>query len=366
MTHAQLTAPQDLTDEVMSVFTDTHGTAPTRVARAAGRVNLIGEHVDYLGGTCLPITIPYATWVAATLREDDVVRLTSAGHEPWTGRRGDLVSGGVEGWARYVLAALNESTHDGGVDLHVTSTVPVGAGLSSSAALICAVLRAVDDRSDHDLVAPAIRAETDGVGVPSGGMDQTVSLLATVGQALRLNFSTGRHVQVPWLPGTAGLQVLVVDTGVQHANDDGAFARVRSRSEEAMAAKDPTALPSDLAAAHRHVTSEIARVDEFVDAVVSGDWRGVGAVMTASHGSLRDDLGVSCPELDVVVETALASGALGARMTGGGFGGCAIALVPRELTETLIAAVADAFAERGWNTPRFLIGDAEGPATRLL
>lgn len=326
-------------------------------------MNLIGEHVDYLGGRCIPIAIPYASWVAWAPRDDDRLVLTSSAAAPVHAGRGDV----LDGWGRYVLGALDESTWSGGVDLHVESTVPLGAGLSSSAALTCAVLRAVDDRAAVDLVEPAIRAETVRVGVPTGGLDQTASLLSTVGHALVVDFAGRRPVQLPWHPQAVGLELLVIDTGVRHANDDGAFARVRSASEEAMAAVDDdvAALPPTLAAHRRHVTSELARVEEVVDALVRGDWRGVGTAFTASHVSLRDDLGVSCPELDAVVDSALEAGALGARMTGGGFGGCALVLSPVEQRDAVIAAVRHAFAQSGWDEPTVLLGDAEGPATRV-
>lgn len=357
-----LILPEDLTSTCIDAFTARYGSEPTRLARASGRVNLIGEHVDYVGGQCLPVAIPYATWVAARLRDDDRVLLSSAGHEPWEGERGTAARD-LPGWGRYALAALEESGHHAGLEIHVESTVPTGAGLSSSAALICAVLRAVDDRANHDLVDPAIRAETVRLGLPTGGLDQTISLLGQVGHALRLDFSGARPVMVPWSPGAAGLELLVVDTGVRHDNSDGAFARVRSTSERALAGEtgDPR-----LERHRRHVEGENRRVDEVVQALVRGDWRSVGAAMTASHASLRDDLQVSCAELDGVVEVALGRGALGARMTGGGFGGCALVLAPTELRGQLLESFDELWHERGFRArPDMRLGDAEGPATRL-
>lgn len=352
--------PRDLSDLVRDEFTRLHSQAPASVARASGRVNLIGEHVDYLGGRCMPIALPYATWVACTPREDERVVLTSGLADRWEGARSDA----GEGWARYVLGALAESSHDGGITLHVESTVPVGSGLSSSAALICAVLRAVDERSNLDLVEPAIRAETVHVGAPTGGLDQTAALLSTLGHTLLLDFAGGRPVQLPWQPSTVGLELLIIDTGVRHSNDDGAFALIRARSEAAMAAS-PEHLSAELAAARRHVVRENERVQQVVDALVQGDWHEIGQIFTSSHESLRDDLGVSCPELDTVVEAATGGGALGARMTGGGFGGCALILAPITLRDQVVAAVGSAFRARGWTAPTLLLGDAEGPATRL-
>lgn len=351
-------APRDLVQQTHDAFVRLHAAEPTALARASGRVNLIGEHVDYLAGRCLPIAIPYATWVALTPRDDDRVVLTSAAAERYEGRRGQPATG----WARYVTAALDESTWTGGITLHVESTVPLGAGLSSSAALICAVLRAVDERSNHDVVEPAIRAETTGVGAPTGGLDQSASLLAQNGQALLLDFAGGRPVHLPWNPSAVGLELLVVDTGVRHANDGGDFARVRDEAERAMAAE-----PTDpvLQRRRRHVESEKARVQDVVDAVVRGDWRAVGVAFTASHASLRDDHEVSCAELDTAVADALEAGALGARMTGGGFGGSAIILAPVEARQQIVDSVEADFAARGWSEPVFMLGDAEGPATRL-
>ena len=349
----------DLTADVAEAFVATRGHAPVSVARAPGRVNLVGEHTDYLGGLCLPVALPYATWVAYAPRTDDLVVLSSDAAPGWRGRADDRSAG----WHRYVLGALHEAGHHGGADVHAASSVPLGAGLSSSAALICAVLRAASDRSNAALVQPAVRAEVDHVGAPTGGMDQTVSLLAEPRHALLLDFGAGTHEQVPWRPEDAGLELLVVDTGVQHGNADGRFARLRAQAEAAMAATPPLADPV-LARRRRHVDGENARVRSVVAAAARGDWTEVGAMLSASHVSLRDDHEVSCAELDVAVGAASDAGALGARMTGGGFGGSCLALVPQGRSAAVRGAVTAAFDARGWARPRFLRGNASGPAVR--
>ncbi len=344
----------------------------TSVGRAPGRVNLIGEHTDYNEGLCLPLTIPYDTTVTATSRDDDRVELTSRQQDdPWSGRLDGTGPGQVEGWAAYavgVLWALREIGWDvPGVDLEVDSTVPMGAGLSSSAALECAVAVAVADLLGHELtpdlrrtlVGVCRRAEAEVADAPTGGLDQTVSLLASPGSALLIDFEDGstRDVPLPW--DEAGLTLLIVDTRVSHALVDGGYAARRAECEAAAAA---LGLPSlrraaltDVEAlddAHqrsraRHVLTENTRVEDAVTAIGAEDWVRLGTLMTASHTSLRDDFEVSAPELDLVVDSAIQAGALGARMTGGGFGGSAIALVTTERAGAAARAVDAAFAAAG-------------------
>jgi galactokinase len=342
-------------------FAEAFGRRPGSVARAPGRVNLVGEHTDYHGGLCLPIALPLAAWVAVGPRDDDRVQLrsTAEGADAWEGRAGEQGAG----WARYVTAALAAVGHRGGLDVLVDSAVPVGAGLSSSAALICAVATAVSDTAPGDLVDPCVRAESEGVGAPTGGMDQAVSLLARPGHALLLDFTTGERRHVPWRPDRAGLELVVVDTRTRHAHADGGYRDRRVESERAMAAAPGD--PDEVGARRRrHVESENARVRRVVAALAADDWADVGTALTESHASLRDDYEVSCAELDLVVDTALAEGAVGARMTGGGFGGCAIALVPGDRRQALLAGVGEAFAYRRWEAPRAWVVDASGPAER--
>ncbi|MCW2815725.1 MAG: galactokinase [Nocardioides sp.] len=349
--------------------------------RAPGRVNLIGEHTDYNGGLCLPVAIPAATTARVSLRDGAVHRLVSAQQdEPWEGTAQDAAPGAVRGWAAYaagVLWALAEAGHDvPALDLRLDSTVPLGAGLSSSASLEAAVAvaavtatgRQLDDALRVELVAACRRAETEVVGAPTGGLDQTAVVLAQAGHALLIDFDDGSTEQVPVDLAAAGLTLLVVDTRVSHDLTDGGYGSRREECEEAARRLGVPSLrsatPGSVAGLDddvlrrraTHVVGEIARVEEAVDALRAGDWATVGRLFTTSHASLRDDFEVSCAELDLVVDTALQVGALAARMTGGGFGGSAIALVPAERADAVRRAVDTAFADRGLATPGHLDG----------
>jgi len=329
-------------------------------ASAPGRVNLIGEHLDYNGGRCLPIALPLRTTVTAQPSADGQLTVTSGGLS-WSG----LPTERAEGWAAYVVGVMWALGVDVSLDLDVTSDVPIGAGLSSSAALECATALAVDrllelGASADALVAACIRAETEYVGAPTGGLDQTTSLLAAPGHALLLDFADGSRKQVPWLPAVDDVVLLVVDTRVRHAHVDGGYGDRRAECREAartlgvlhLARATTTAgLPEPLAARARHVVSEQERVDAFVEALAGPDWARLGALMTASHESLRDDFEVSCDELDAVVEASLRAGALGGRMTGGGFGGSAVVLVARDRCADVRTAIGTAFAQQDWTAP---------------
>ncbi|QCC78701.1 galactokinase [Nocardioides daphniae] len=359
----------DLLPASVRAFVERHGREPSWRASAPGRVNLVGEHTDYLGGLCLPVALGHRTWVVAAPRTDSRVHLTSGDALEWSGDTSHLTGSPLRGWASYVVGALRAVGWQGGLDLHVESSVPVGAGLSSSAALICAVVTAVTERSPDDLLRAALEAEQVHVGAPTGGMDQTVSLLARPAHALLLDFAGGglpAGRPVPWSPERDGVELLVVDTGVRHANDDGAFARRRAEAEAAMALSpdEVVAARDPLPRRRRHVDSENDRVRRVVAAVERHDWTEVGALFTASHVSLRDDHEVSCVELDAVVEAARTAGALGARMTGGGFGGCAVVLVPTTQRDRVVARVSAAARAAGHPEPSFLPGEAGGPATR--
>lgn len=363
---------------------------PDAVAFAPGRVNLIGEHVDYNGGRCLPLALGLSTYAAVRLRADGLVTVRSLQEPvPWTGDVGTLGPGHTAGWAAYVTGVLWAMRERGvelrGLDVLVDGQVPVGAGLSSSAALECSVALAVGealgqrDSEPHrrQLVEDCIRAEREVAGAPTGGMDQTVSLLARPGHALLLDTATGSTTHVPWNPEAHGLALLVVDTRASHALTDGGYADRRASCEEAArrlgvgllsevtdrsAALEVLADDEVVARRARHVLTEIERVTSCVAALSSGDVEAFGARLTESHASLRDDFEVSCAELDVVVETCLAQGALGARMTGGGFGGSVIALLPDEAVAPTTAVVVREFAARGWAEPRAWRATAGGGA----
>jgi galactokinase len=351
---------RDLRQSVTDGFREAFGSEPQRLGRAPGRVNLIGEHTDYNAGLCLPIALAHSTWVAVTPRVDDRVRVVSVQGGSWTGSVADRV-----GWASYVTGTLGE-LGVGGADVYVDSDVPLGSGLSSSAALICALCAALGTIS----VAAAIRAETEGVGARTGGLDQTISMLGQRGEALLLDFRSHDHEPVPWAPESAGLALLVIDTRVSHAHETGEYATRRRECEDAAAALGVRTLRDAMALeVHdpraRHVVTEIRRVEQVVDALAAHNWAEVGRLFTESHESLRDDFEVSCHELDLVVEQALAHGALGARMTGGGFGGSAIALVPSGDLERMATQVAAHFAAEGLTAPQFLVATASAGAELL-
>jgi galactokinase len=360
---------------------------PLGVFAAPGRVNLIGEHTDYNAGLCLPIALPHATYTAVARRADDRLSVASAQQDDrFEAALGEVSPGAVDGWAAYVAGvawALRQAGHElPGMDLVVDGRVPLGSGLSSSAALICSAALAMCaaarvDPDRRELVTATMRAESEVAGAPTGGLDQTVALLGEPGQALLIDFRDHTTRSVPWRPADAGLELLVVDTRASHAHSGGGYG---SRREECETAARLLGVASLREADHddlgrlddgvlrrrvRHVVTEVARVSATVDALAGDDWRRVGELFTASHASMRDDFEISCAELDVVVETALAHGALGARMTGGGFGGSAIALVPADRTDDVAERVAEAFADRGWGAPGLLPAPASPGARRV-
>ena len=371
---------QDISRRLRHDFEARHGGPPDTVAVAPGRINLIGEHLDYNGGRSLPMALPLATYAAVRLRSDEVVTVGSLQQEEsWTSDLTRLGPGQVTGWPAYVAGVLWALRERGvempGLDVVVDGRVPLGAGLSSSAALECSVAMAVcaalglpDTQADRrQLVQDCIRAEREVAGAPTGGMDQTVSLLAREGHALLLDSTTGATTHVPWRPDAAGLTILVVDTRASHELNDGGYASRRASCEDAAARLGVGLLAevTDHEAAlerltgddvvrrrARHVFTEIDRVGAAVAALEAGDFQAFGARLTESHASLRDDFEVSCAELDVVVDACLAAGALGARMTGGGFGGSAIALLPVAAVPAASEAVRDGFATRRWPEPQ--------------
>ncbi|NXY96225.1 galactokinase [Streptomyces sp. BR123] len=372
-------------------FRRIHGRDPDGVWAAPGRVNLIGEHTDYNDGFALPMALPQAAVLAARRRDDGLLRLHSAQGDGRTTelRVADLAPGGTPGWTRYpagVVWALRErGLPVGGADLHLDSSVPTGAGLSSSAALECAVAVAYNDVYGLDLSRPELArvaqyAENAYAGVPCGIMDQMASVCCTGGHALHLDSRSLGVRQVPLDLTGHGLCLLVLDTRVRHDLADGAYAALRAGCERAAGllglpalrdlaeAELPAALvrlPADLVPLVRHVVTENARVERAVERLAAGEPGALGPLLTEGHASLRDDYRVSCPETDLAVGAAVAAGALGARMTGGGFGGSVIALVPAGEAASVARAVADAFAAAGFAAPAVLEAVPSSGARRI-
>ena len=371
---------------VRAAFADRYGEPPTALGRAPGRVNLIGEHTDYNGGLCLPAALPHVTLAAVRPRPDDVIRAVSL-QQPhaWEGFVSTIAPGSVSGWAAYVAGvvwALRDAGHDvRGLDVLVDSTVPVGAGLSSSAAIECAVAVAITGALGRPLtqelrlglVNVCIRAETEVVGAPTGGMDQTVAMLARPGTALLIDFDAGTKTAVPL--SLDGRTILVTDTRVSHELTDGGYGARRADCEAAASALGVTSLRhAELSAVAgldnervrrraRHVVTEIARVSDTVEALEAGDWDSVGRLFADSHASMRDDFEISCPELDIAVAAAVDAGATGARITGGGFGGSSVAVVPDERLGPVVKAIDAAFALEGFRAPRHLRVTPSGGAS---
>jgi galactokinase len=337
-------------DYIAERFARIFGRRPEVVTSAPGRVNLIGEHTDYNGGFVLPIAIPQRTWIALARADGDHVRLWSGnvtesprldsfrvGHERRANRWYDYVQGCTQ-------AALKDGEAFGGFDLALTSSVPLGSGLSSSAALEVAVLRGLRELfglsySDVRLAQLGQRAENDFVGAPVGVMDQMAASLADEHAALFLDTREFRYETVP-LPARTAL--VVVNSGVAHNHASGDYRTRRAECEKAAGLLGVAqlrdvgihelarveALPDPLSRRARHVVTENARVLDAVEAMRAGDAVRLGTLFDASHASQRDDYEVSVKEVDALVAIARSQpGVFGARLTGGGFGGSIVALV---------------------------------------
>lgn len=351
-----------------------------------GRVNLIGDHTDHQGGLALPFALDRHVTVVVTGRDDTTVRVSSAAY-PDRDTTGSLTHQPDPGdWASYVLGAAWLLHRCGllahGADVTVSSTLPVGAGLSSSAAITCATVCALADLagaplSRDDAARLAQQVETDVVGAPVGLLDQTAVLFAEAGSALLVDFSAGTHESVvlpadPW-------SFAVLDTHVSHAHAGGEYATLRRRLDEArerlgvasLSALDPVTLTRHRAVLGpayplvRHVVTENDRVRRTAEALRRKDIHEVGALMAQSHASLRDDLAVSCSELDLAVTVAMEAGATGARMTGGGFGGSAVVLARRDVLGTLEGLMEQRFRAARRTAPTMSAVAAVGGAARV-
>jgi len=373
--------------EAAALLSEAFGVGPDAVAVAPGRINLIGEHTDYNGGFVLPMALDQRTAVAVSRTGDGEVAVVSsaAAGEP-VRFPATTVPGEVSGWAAYVAGvvwSLRRAGHPvDGARVAVASTVPVGAGLSSSAALEAAVAVALADpaREPADLVRVANDAEVHYVGVPCGVMDQTVVLTARAGHALLLDADTLDTRHIPLRLSAHGLALLAVDTRVSRRLSDGGYATrrreceaaaavlgVRTLREADLASIDDPALPDLLRGRVRHVMTENARVLEVARLLEGGaDPRLVGPLLTASHASMRDDFAITVPEVDTAAAATLDAGAYGARMTGGGFGGCVIALVETTALGSVGDAVCAAFQRAGFAPPGMFEAAPSAGAERLL
>jgi galactokinase len=353
---------------------------------APGRVNLIGEHTDYNDGFVLPfalaqrMTVTAAKlsgpkrWSLTSAQASGSFEITPADIDPAALVPGRLVPERLEGWTAYVAGVIWALT-DAGYDVPAAefafdSDVPVGAGLSSSAALECAVLCALCDLGGLDLAVTerprvAQRAENDYVGMPCGIMDQSASTLCQDGKLLFLDCRSLETEHIPCDLAAAGLTVLVIDSRAEHRHVDNEYANRRRTCEQAArllglpALRDVDDLDAALAALPdpimrrrvRHVVTENQRVLDAVALLRADRIRDIGPLLTGSHASMRDDYEITVPEVDLAVDVALANGAYGARMTGGGFGGCVVALIEQEAAGTVSAAVEKAYAQRGYTPP---------------
>ncbi|MCA0307469.1 MAG: galactokinase [Actinobacteria bacterium] len=376
-----------LTDQAADAFRTLTGTDPVGVWSGPGRINLIGEHTDYNDGFVLPFALPQAAFLAASPRTDGRWRLRSVDLDDTVELGPDELVPGTPGWHSYlagVVWALREAGHEvGGADLVLTSDVPLGAGLSSSAAIECAALTALADLNGLN-IAPMDRAklarvaENAYVGAPTGLLDQAASTLCVADHALFLDCRTLETRQVPLAVTAAGLEILVIDTRTRHSHVDGEYAARRASCEEACrllgvpALRDVTDLDDALARLPeltgrrvRHVVTENQRVLDAMTALAAGDYPGLGRLMTASHASMRDDYEITEASVDLAVEVALAEGALGARMTGGGFGGCVLALVSADRVDAVSEAVTAAFAAAGLPQPVTFLGRPSAGARRV-
>ena len=374
-----MTIPAGLAERFASLY----GAPPVGIWSAPGRANLIGEHTDYNNGYVLPFAIDDRTWCAARPNTVGLLRVASTAQ---TSRHSvsiaDLDQASFEGWSGYALGvawALHKAGHDlsdsPGIDLLVDSTVPLGAGLSSSAALESAVAVALNDLWDLGLDRMALAkagqlAENGAIGAPTGIMDQVATLFGQEDHAVLLDCASLRTTAVPLRLTASGLSLLVLDSKVKHAHADGGYASRRQACElgartmgvpflrdltVADLDKAQSVLDDETFRRVRHVVTENDRVLATVEALATSGPESIGRLLLASHASMRDDFEISVPEIDTAVEASMSAGAVGARLTGGGFGGSAIALVPAGRVSSLGDAVRAACDERGFAVPEIRI-----------
>jgi galactokinase len=372
-------------------FRNSFGYDPAGVWSAPGRVNLIGEHTDYNEGFVLPFAINRRTFAAIALRSDSVARVASSlGGEPIEIPIPDISAQSVSGWSAYPLGVAYALAEAGaapsGFDLYVSSSVPVGAGLSSSAAIECSVALGLNELWSGGLSLTALakvgqRAENEIVGAPTGIMDQTASLMGVADSVVFLDCRSLEATAIPLGLEKFGLEVLIIDTQVSHRLNDGGYATRRAACEAGAKSMGVSSLrdlsPKDLDRARtelddvvyrrvRHVVTENQRVLETVDLLRTKGPKFIGELLYASHESMRDDFEISIDELDTAVDTAIKHGSIGARMTGGGFGGAAIALVEAERVSEVTLAVRAEFEALGYSEPDIFPVLADQGACREL
>ncbi|HVV10258.1 galactokinase [Amycolatopsis sp.] len=398
MAGAEGSAPFQAHEAAAEAFRSVHGGPPAGVWSAPGRVNLVGEHTDYNDGFVLPFALPHRLAAAASPRDDQTLTVATLGSDGRIQqaaplRIADLRPGAIDGWAAYpagVAWVLRDQGITGGADVVLAGDVPTGAGLSSSHALECAVSLALLGLAGQELdqagspTRPEIarwvqRAENDFVGAPTGLLDQTASLCCTESHVLFLDVRSGESEQVPFDTAAFDLRILVIDTRTKHSHADGGYGERRrgtARAADLLGIKalrdvpfdalDTTLgrLPDELAPLVRHVVTENQRVLDVVGLLRAGRLPEIGPFLDASHVSMRDDYRISTPELDTAVDAARSAGALGARMTGGGFGGSAIALVSAAAVPEVEAAVTAAYEREGWRVPRTFVAIPSAGASR--
>ena len=383
----------ELSTRARAGFEERFSREPQGVWRAPGRVNLIGEHTDYNDGFVFPFAIDRSTVVALAPREDRTIQVTTAYTDDIVRISLDEITPDVlSGWSAYPLGvvwALGEFGADltaaSGFDAHIDSDVPIGAGLSSSAAIECAVSVALAEGWDLGLDRQTLArvgqlAENKAVGAPTGIMDQSASLLGEKDAAVFLDCRSLDAEVIPLGFEPAGLVLLVMNTRVSHAHATGGYADRRASCERGAREMGVSSLRDldvdDLPHAAevldeetlrrvRHILTENQRVLDTVRTLRMEGPEAIGDLLTASHVSMRDDFEISVPELDLAVDTANAAGAVGARMTGGGFGGAAIALVRVADLPAVSDAVTAAFAEHGFREPELFTVTAADGASRV-
>lgn len=365
---------------VREAFAAAFGAAPDGIWSAPGRVNLIGEHTDYNGGLALPFAIDRRVRVAMRLRDDDVVRVATESAQA-DESRGIVAStlataGDATGWSRYLLGVVHVLRREAGVegvgfDALVWSDVPVGVGVSSSAALESATIVALDELwglgiPRSEMVRLGQLVENEVVGAPTGTLDQSAVLLAQRDHAVLLDFRADTAEQVPLGFEAEGLEILVIDSLVRHDHATGGYGERRRECEEAARIAGVSTLreipvdeveswadrmPPHVHRRLRHIVTDTDRAARVAALVRDGRPREIGPILTDGHVSQRDDFEDSVPAIDAAVEAAVAAGALGARLTGGGFGGAAIALVEASESARIGASVADALVAAGHARP---------------